>query len=134
MPEGLSDTEIVERSYDAWNEDDLEAFLVLVHPEAEYTPSGIFPGMASVYKGEAEIRRWWHTFDEPWSEIKVIPERIVERGDEIAVLIRFEGVGRDGIESTMKFVNRIEIRDGLLYRIVGQPVSDEALRELGLGG
>jgi ketosteroid isomerase-like protein len=132
VPEELSATEIVERGYDAWNEDDLEAFVVLTHPEAEYTPSGVFPGMDSVYRGEEGIRRWWDTFHEPWSQIKVVPERIVERDEEIAVLIRFEGVGRDGIESTMKFINRLEIRDGLLYRLVGQPASDEALRELGL--
>ena len=132
MPEELSATEIVERGYDAWNEDDLEAFVVLTHPEAEYTPSGVFPGMDSVYRGEEGIRRWWDTFHEPWSQIKVVPERIVERDEELAVLIRFEGVGRDGIESTMKFINRLEILDGLLYRLVGQPASDEALRELGL--
>jgi hypothetical protein len=48
------------------------------------------------------------------------------------VLVRFEGVGRDGIETTMDFINRLEIRDGQLHRLIGQPADEEAIRELGL--
>ena len=62
----------------------------------------------------------------------MIPERIAERTDGMDVLIRFEGIGRDGIETTMNFINAIEVRDGLLYRLVGKPADEETLRELGL--
>jgi ketosteroid isomerase-like protein len=132
VPQEGSHTELAERAYRAWNEDDLEAMIALCHPEAEFTPSGVFPGLDSVYRGEKAIRRWWDTFHEPWSEIKVIPERIAERPGGVDVLIRFEGVGRDGIETKMSFINKIEVRDGLLYSLVGQPAADEAIRELGL--
>jgi ketosteroid isomerase-like protein len=132
VPPELSHTELAERVYGGWNEDDLEILLALTHPEAEFTPSGVFPGLQSSYRGKEAIRRWWDTFHEPWSEIKVIPERIVERPDGMDVLIRFEGIGRDGIETTMKFINKIEVRDGLIYRLVGQPANDRAIRELGL--
>jgi ketosteroid isomerase-like protein len=125
-------TEIAERGYRAWNENDLEGLLAVTHPEAEYRPSGVFPGMEAVYRGEEGIRRWWDTFHEPWREIKVIPERIAERPDGVAVLIRFEGTGRQGIEATMHFINTLEVRNGLLYRLGAQPASDEAIRELGL--
>jgi ketosteroid isomerase-like protein len=133
VPHELSHTELAERAYDRWNDDDLEALLAITHPEAEFTPSGIFPGLQSAYRGKEAIRRWWDTFHEPWSEIKVIPERIVERPGGMDVLIRFEGVGRDGIETTMQFVNKIEVRDGLIYRLIGQSATDEAVRDLGLG-
>ena len=33
----------------------------------------------------------------------------------------------------MRFINTIEIRDGLAYRFHSQPPTDEAIRELGLG-
>jgi ketosteroid isomerase-like protein len=132
VPQELTHTELAERAYRAWNEDDLEAMIALCHPEAEFTPSGVFPGLDSVYRGEEAIRRWWDTFHEPWSEIKVIPERMAERPGGVDVLIRFEGVGRDGIETKMSFINKIEVRDGLLYSLVGQPAADEAIRELGL--
>ena len=33
---------------------------------------------------------------------------------------------------TMNFINAIEVRDGLLYRLVGKPADEETLRELGL--
>ena len=132
MPPEPSPTEIAERGYRAWNEDDLEGMLAITHPEAEYRPSGVFPGMDPVYRGEDGIRQWWETFHEPWKQIKVIPERIAERPGGVDVLIRFEGVGRDGIETKMSFINKIEVRDGLLYSLVGQPAADEAIRELGL--
>jgi len=132
VPAERSPTEVVERCYEIWNEDDLEAFLELTHPEAEYTPSGVFPGMEHFYRGREGIGRWWQTFHEPWSKLKVIPERMVARGDEVAVLVRFEGVGRDGIETTMSFVNEMEVRDGMLFRLVGRPADEEAIRELGL--
>jgi hypothetical protein len=106
--------------------------LALCHPEVEYRPSGVFPGMESSYRGEEGFRRWRVTFREPWSEIKVIPEWIAERPGGADALVRFEGLGRDGIETTMKFINRLEIRDGLLYVFVGTPASDETVRELGL--
>jgi ketosteroid isomerase-like protein len=126
-------TELAERGYRAWNEDDLEALLAICHPEVEYHASGVFPGLEPVYLGEEGMRRWWHTFHEPWRRIKVIPERIAERPNGVAVLIRFEGTGRHGIETTMQFINTIEVRDGLAYRFDSQPPTDEAIRELGLG-
>ena len=132
MPEELSHTELAERAYGAWNDDDLEAMLALTHPEGEFTPSGVFPGLESSYRGHEAIRRWWDAFHEPWRVIKVIPERIVERPNGMDVLVRFDGIGRDGIETTMKFINKVEVRDGLLYRLVGQPATDDAVRELGL--
>ena len=69
----------------------------------------------------------------PGAQIKVIPERIVERPGGVTVLVRFEGTGRQGIETTMQFINTIEIRDGLAYRFDSQPPTEEAMRELGLG-
>jgi ketosteroid isomerase-like protein len=129
---GLSNIELTERGYRAWNEDDLEALLAICHPEVEYFTSGVFPGLQSVYEGKEGIRRWWADFHEPWQEIKVIPQRIADTPDGVAVLIRFEGRGRQGIETTMRFINTIEVRDGLARRFDSQPPTEEALAELGL--
>jgi ketosteroid isomerase-like protein len=127
-----SNIELAERGYRAWNEDDLDGLLDFCHPEVDYYTSGVFPGLQSVYHGEEGIRRWWAEFHEPWQEIKVIPERIADTPDGVAVLIRFEGKGRQGIETTMSFINTIELRDGLAFRFDSQPPTEEALRELGL--
>jgi ketosteroid isomerase-like protein len=125
-------TELAERGYRAWNEDDLEALLAVCHPDIEYHSSGVFPGMRAVYEGEEGVRDWWADFHEPWKEIKVIPERIAERDDQVAILVRFEGRGREGIETTMRFINTLEVRDGQVYRFGAREPTDEALRELGL--
>jgi ketosteroid isomerase-like protein len=132
VPQERSYTELAEIGYRAWNEDDLEGLLAICHPEVEYHTSGVFPGLQSVYEGAEGIRRWWADFHEPWKQIKVIPERIAERPDGVDVLIRFEGTGRHGIETTMRFINSIEIRDRLAFRFHSQPPTDEAIRELGL--
>lgn len=132
MAERETNTELVERGYAAWNEDDLEALLAVCHPDVEYHTSGVFPGLEPVYRGKGGMRRWWDTFHEPWKEIKVIPERIVEHGDVVAILVRFEGTGREGIETSMQFINTIEIRDGKAYRFGARAYSPGAARELGL--
>src|SRR3954462_5247978 len=100
VPQDPTKTELAQRGYAAWNADDLEALLSICHDEVEYHTSGVFPGLEPVYPGKEGVRRWWETFHEPWSEIKVIPERIAEWRDGVAVLIRFEWTGRQGIETT----------------------------------
>jgi ketosteroid isomerase-like protein len=132
VAERETNIELTERGYRAWNEDDLETLVSICHPAVEYHTSGVFPGLQSVYNGPDGIRRWWADFHEPWKAIKVIPERIVERDNGVAVLIRFEGTGRQGIETTMRFINTIEVRDDLAFRFDSQPPTDQALRELGL--
>ena len=132
MPEEETYTELAERGYAAWNDDDIETLIAICHPEVTYHTSGVFPGLQSVYEGEAGFRRWWADFHEPWRQIRVIPEKITERPEGVAVLIRFEGTGRQGIETTMQFINTIEIRDGLAYRFDSEPPTDEALRKYGL--
>jgi ketosteroid isomerase-like protein len=127
-----TNTELVARGYESWNEDDLDGMLSFCHPEVEYHPSGVFPGLDPVYAGEEGIRRWWADFHEPWREIKVIPERFAERGDAVAILVRFEGTGREGIETSMRFINTIEIRDHKAYRFGARAYTSEAARELGL--
>jgi ketosteroid isomerase-like protein len=128
-----SNIELVEHGYAAWNRDDLEGLLDVCHPDVEYHSSGVFPGLQSVYYGAEGIRQWWADFHEPWQEIKVIPQRIAETPEGVAVLVRFEGTGRQGIETTMEFINTLEIRDGLAFRFSARPPADDALRELGLG-
>jgi ketosteroid isomerase-like protein len=132
VSEAPTNKELVGRGYAAWNEDDLEGLLALCHPKVSYHTSGVFPGLDPVYEGEEGIRRWWRDFHEPWERIKVIPERMAERGNEVMILLRFEGTGRGGIETSMRFINMIEVRDGKAYRFGAQPYSEDAVRELGL--
>ena len=55
MPPQPAYTELAERGYRAWNEDDLEALLAICHPEVEYHTSGVFPGLEPVYRGRTGI-------------------------------------------------------------------------------
>jgi ketosteroid isomerase-like protein len=133
VTEQRSLTELIEYGYNAWNVDDLEALLSICHPEVSYHTSGVFPGLQVLYEGKDGIRRWWTDFREPWEKIKAIPERISDRGDGLySVLVRFEGTGRQGIETTMEFINLVAIRDRLAYRFDSMSPTEEAMREHGL--
>ncbi len=37
--------------YDAWNRDDRDGWIELLHPEVEIHTSGVFPDLAPVYRG-----------------------------------------------------------------------------------
>ena len=129
----LSNEELVDNGYAAWNEDDLEGMLDYLPPRGQLPHQrGLSGAPDAVYQGEEGIRRWWDDFHEPWSEIKVIPERIAEDGDEIAILIRFEGTGRRRNRDEHAFINTIELRDRWPTASARSRPHREAARELGL--
>ena len=52
MPE--ENLQIVQRWFEALNEEDFDAAIVLMHPEVEFVP----PGGQPAYKGAERLRRW----------------------------------------------------------------------------
>src|SRR2546426_12543602 len=57
--------EIVRRANEAWNRDDLDAALLLIHPDIEVRqPGDLYLGMKSVYRGHAGVREWWNAAKE----------------------------------------------------------------------
>jgi ketosteroid isomerase-like protein len=53
--------ELLDRSYDALNRRDLDAYLALIDPEAEFTPRISQLEGGSVYRGHDGVREWWLT-------------------------------------------------------------------------
>lgn len=126
--------EIVCRAYDAWNRDDLDGFLSLVHPSAEWRgPGDLFLGIESVYRAHAGVRRWWNLAKEPWKYFKSHVERTLPQGDKVVTVVRFEAVGREsGVRVELPFANVMELKDGLIVRFHAYYSLAEALEAVGL--
>lgn len=71
--------EKVQRAYELWNADDVEAFLDLWHPRGIYTTSGTFPGFQPAYRGREGMARFRDTMLEAWASFQLEPTGLVDR-------------------------------------------------------
>jgi ketosteroid isomerase-like protein len=104
---------------DAWNSLDLEGFLAVWHPEAEWRPA--FPkgteGSGGVFRGHDGIREAWDNVRAAWSEYRVDTETARLVGDDILVLGRIHARGETSdveIESEWSAVLRFQ--EGFVVR------------------
>jgi ketosteroid isomerase-like protein len=124
MPEN---SELLLTAYDAWNRDDCDAWLELLHPDVEIRTSGVFPDLAPDYRGHERARKFWRQLREPWEVFRIDVERIEEAEDSAAAAIRFRARGVDsGVEVDMRFGNAISVRDGLATELVNRRTLEEA--------
>jgi ketosteroid isomerase-like protein len=85
--------EVMERFHDAFNRRDVEAFLALMHPDVEVVPiTGRLEG--TVYRGHAEIRAFFRSFDEDWEVFKTVPAEYRDFGDCVLSVGTWESRGR----------------------------------------
>jgi ketosteroid isomerase-like protein len=126
--------EIVRCVYEAWNRDDLDAALLLMHPDVElHNPDALFLGTESVYYGHAGVRDWWVAAKEPWEYFKSHIERTLEEGDKVVTVVRFEALGREsGAKVELPFTNVWELRSGLIVKFGAYYSQDDALEAAGL--
>lgn len=72
--------EVVRKAVDAMNRRDPDAFIALLRPDVEWEESGnVLPGLRGVYRGRAEVRRWFErAFLEVWESFHIEVEEITE--------------------------------------------------------
>jgi ketosteroid isomerase-like protein len=126
----------IREGYENWNRGDLPAILADMHPEIEFSVSGVVPGIPPVVRGRQGIEKLFRTwYSEIWDgPLHMEIDRILDVDDErYLVLITFTGTGAgSGAEVTLKYAHVITERDGLTYRIEGFADWDAALRAAGL--
>ena len=123
---------LLDRGYGAWNRDDREAWIEVLHPEIEFWTSGLFPGFDEVYRGHAGMRRFWDAMKDPWEVFELLPDadRIVTLGDEVMVPLHFHGRGRaTGIDVQLEMFHVGRLEDGMLRELiaVGEEEAAQAL-------
>jgi ketosteroid isomerase-like protein len=108
--------ETVRRAWEAWEADDLKAFLAELHPDVEWHPSlePAFEGKATTIKGHDEVRRAWAEYHgEMFERLTIQVEEIRDLGESVLVLGRFTVTGRaTHIEFDTEVGQLITFRDG----------------------
>ncbi|HEX3279375.1 MAG TPA: nuclear transport factor 2 family protein [Thermoleophilaceae bacterium] len=110
---------------------DWEAVRSMLHPDARLDQSRIPDG--GVYEGREAFgqffRRWFGT----WDDLRITPERFIEQGDSVVVLLTVEGRGKgSGVRVEVKAADVWTVRDGKVISLVGYPDRAEALEAVGL--
>jgi ketosteroid isomerase-like protein len=78
-------SEVIRTGYEAWNRDDRDAWLDVLHPAAEFQTSGVWPDFDPVYRGKQGLAEFWRRMHEPWQEFRIdIEELDEERATSLA--------------------------------------------------
>ena len=128
--------ETVRRAYEAWEADDLDAFLAELHADIEWRPSiePALEGKATTYKGHDGARRGWAEYrGEAFGRLAAQVEEIRDLGDSVLVLARFTVSGRRSqIDLDRELGELVTFRDGKIATVHDYLSHGEALEAAGL--
>jgi ketosteroid isomerase-like protein len=92
-----ANVEIVRRTVEAWNADDLDAALAEIHADVEWHPSlePALEGKGTTYKGHEGARRAWAEYrGEAFERLTAQIEEIRDLGESVLVLGHFVVIAR----------------------------------------
>jgi ketosteroid isomerase-like protein len=122
-----SNSDLLRIGYEAWNHDDLDAYLDLLHPDVRIVTSGLFPDLAPEYVGRERAEKFWRQMHEPWEFFRVDVEHIEDQDDWAIASLRFRARGVDsGVEVDMRFGMAMRVQDGLAIEFLNRRTFDEA--------
>ena len=125
--------EIVRRSFDAWNEWDIEA-IRRIYAEDVVVETGLTGGFGTTFESDDPIARWFAEMRETWAEIHWDLERIFEAKGTVVTFYRAIGIGRhSGIEVVRDLTGIYHVRDGVIATERVYLDRAEALEAVGLG-
>jgi ketosteroid isomerase-like protein len=126
--------EVARSSLDAWNRGDLDAWLKTGHHEIEWI-SGIaseVEGTEAMYRGEAEMRRFWDEWHSLW-DLTIEVSEIRDFGDTVVALGHIRTHGKtSGIDLERPVAYVFEFESGLVRRVRAYSDADQALEAVGL--
>jgi ketosteroid isomerase-like protein len=126
----------LEAGFEAWNRRDFDSVMESFSEDVVWRTGDLMPDVESVYEGTAGVRQFFRDFIEPWEEISVEIEEVVEdREDQIVVLVSFHARGREQIEVGGRFLHIYRYDQRHLCReFIGftEEERDQALQEAGL--
>jgi ketosteroid isomerase-like protein len=128
--------EVVQRLVEAWNADDLDAYLAGLDADVEWYPS-IEPGLegkATVFRVHDDVRKAWREYrGEAWERLTPRPQEFRDLGESVLVLGQIDLIARaTGIEFSQEIGQLIEFRGGKIVRVRDYLTHAEALEAVGL--
>ncbi len=86
-----------------------------------------------VYHGHDGVRQWMRDLREVWSDWSNEPERFVDAGDRVVVVVRSIAKGHgSGVELSERWAQVVTIRDGRVTHLKHYRDAAEAMAEVGL--
>src|SRR3954453_9379275 len=110
---GLSDTEVVRSSHEAFRRRDFDAFVECMDPDIEF--SSLVLEVEGTYRGHDGIRSWWDDILAVFPDWRPPVEDAREGGGRVGLSVRAEGAGTgSGIDVGRVIWQVAEVRDGRL--------------------
>jgi ketosteroid isomerase-like protein len=126
---GEADVETLRRGYAALNRGDLSVVFELLDAEIEWhEPATSLAG--GTHRGRDSFERFLRGWLESFDDFRVEPERVVERGDELVVVVHQTGTGRSSglpIETRLAHVWTVAGGKAVRWEAVADP--EEALAD-----
>jgi ketosteroid isomerase-like protein len=92
--------ELVYDATDAFNREDVDAFVALASPDVEWEDAIFWSGVTRTYRGRAELRDWFQQVREPWESIHCEVEEIAEADDRVFFDLLINARGEEsGVEA-----------------------------------
>ena len=113
---GEADVEALERGYAALNCGDVSVVLDLLDPDIEWHEPG--PSLeAGTHRGRNSFERFLRGWLESFEGFRVQPERVVQRADQLVVVVRQTGTGRSsGVQVETRLAHVWTVADGKAVR------------------
>jgi ketosteroid isomerase-like protein len=117
---------------EAFNARDLDAFIAHYDPSAEFR--SVFAAIGgAVYRGHAELPRYFRDLEDAWEEIRIEPEAYFDIGEHTLLYLLFRGRGKQsGAEVAMQVALLARWRDGLIVYMRSYTDREDALSDLGV--
>jgi ketosteroid isomerase-like protein len=119
---------------DGWNRGDVEAWLQSAHPEIEWSSEIVrrVEGFETVYRGPAEMRRYWDEWHSVW-EVMIDVSEIRDLGDTVVAFASIRARGEaSGIDLERPVAYVFEFDGGLARKVRAYLDPHQALEAVGL--
>jgi len=126
--------EAVRRHREAWNRQDLTAWLASFHPDGELDWSRSRGPLKGVYRGRGRLKTFWGEFWSTFEQIQVEIHGFTEVGSEVVVPNTARLRGREGIEVIARSAFVFTVENGQITRLRLFQERAEALEAAGLRG
>jgi ketosteroid isomerase-like protein len=128
--------EVVRRALEAWQRDDLDAWLSRLDPAVEWYPAleGLVEGVGSAYRGMEGMRELWTAYRNGLADFRVELQGLRDVGDDrVVLLVHFWWRGpASGIELDSPAGLVMTVRGGKVIRSMDYLTHEEALKAAGL--
>jgi ketosteroid isomerase-like protein len=127
--------ETFQRATEAWDADNLDAWLAELDPEAEWHTviEQAFEGQKHLYRGHDGLRKAWDEYrNQAWGGFRDQIQEIRDLGESVLVLGHLVTARTAGIVAGQEFGQLVTFRDGKILRSEDFLSHAEALEAVGL--